>query len=76
MATPVSAATNGMIVRCLVCGYDEFSEKRPPVRAALHALFPNPHHHPGPVMLVCQHCGHVHRFDSVRTGALTLRVEG
>ena len=76
MATPVTAHTNGILVQCLVCGYDEFLEKRPPIRAAIHALLPNAADRPGPVSLVCRHCGHVHHFDGVAERSLTLRVAG
>jgi RNase P subunit RPR2 len=76
MTTTVTAHTNGVLIQCLVCGFDEFSEKRSPVRAALHALVPSAHDRPGPVSLVCRHCGHVHQFDAVRAGGIELRVAG
>ena len=74
MATTVTAHANGMLIHCLVCGFDEFTEKRTPMRAALHALLPNAHDKPGPVSLVCNHCGHIHHFDAVADRSLALRV--
>lgn len=74
MSPSIVVRANGMLMHCLICGYDEFSEKRPPLRNLLHAITPHEPNQRGPVSYVCRHCGHVHKFEAAPATALTLKA--
>lgn len=52
----------GKPLACLVCGHDEFDDRKAQLNTAMATLFNVDWANPSAVCLICKRCGYIHWF--------------